>query len=71
MGMVLVGVAQEPSWPAIYHGWLLRIEQLSDGRYVGFVRGQYQSPPSLTRQDALADITAWCDAQVMRVGRGS
>jgi hypothetical protein len=58
-----------PSWPAVYHGWLLRIERLPDGRYVGYVQGAYHSQPQPTGAAALADVTAWCDAQpVQREG---
>lgn len=64
--MMSSDVLHAPTWPAVYRGWLLRIEQLPDGRYVGYVQGGYHSLPQPTGQAALADVTAWCDAQPVR-----
>lgn len=53
-------------WPATYRGYGLRIEMVPDGRFVGLVAGGYRTAPQLTAGEALAAVTAWCDAQPLR-----
>jgi hypothetical protein len=49
-------------WPASYKGRGIWIDKVG-GRFVGIVEGGYRSAAYPTTAQALADITAWVDAQ--------
>jgi hypothetical protein len=55
--------AQAVRWPASYRGRGIVIQPLPDGRFVGMAEGGYCSPAYPDAQAALADVTAWIDAQ--------
>ena len=55
-------------WPASFRGIGFQIDRLPDGSYQAIAQGGYTSYLYIDLQEALTDVTAWCNQQAMQGG---